>query len=62
MVLQKKKKKSKQWRSSELTWSIHMTHKSLDRAGKANARDFSYITHDQLIALVEFDLTQNNEC
>ena len=54
--------KRKEWHSSELTWSIHRTHKSLDRAGKANARDLLLITHNQLISLVEFNLTQNDKC
>ena len=52
----------KRWRSSELTWSIHKDHRRLDRAGKVCAQRFRYVTHDDLIRLVEFDLTSNNHC
>ena len=50
------------FRSSELTWSIHKDHRRLDRAGKACAQGFRYVTHEDLIRLVEFDLTSNNRC
>ena len=52
----------KKWRSSELTWSIHKDHRRLDRAGKACAQGFKYVTHEDLIRLVDFDLTSNNRC
>ena len=54
--------KKKKWRSSELTWSIHKDHMKLDRAGQACAKGFRYVTHEDLISLVEFDLTSNNRC
>ena len=38
--------KRRQWRSSELTWSIHRTQRSLDRVGRATARYFTYVTHE----------------
>ena len=52
----------KRWRSSKLTLSIHKDHKTLDRAGKACAQRFRYVTHEDLIRPVEFDLTPNNRC
>ena len=45
-----------------MTWSTHRTTKKLDRVGRATARDFWFLTHDPLIAMVEFDLTHNNKC
>ena len=51
----------KKWRNSELTWSIHKDRK-LDRAGKACAKGFRYVTHEDLVRLVDFDLTSNNRC
>ena len=54
--------KKKKWRSSQLTWSIHKDHRKLDRVGQACAKGFRYVTHEDLISLVEFDLTSNNRC
>ena len=42
--------------------SIHGTHKEIDGASKANAHHFWYMTYEQLITQVEFDLIKNNKC
>ena len=49
-------------RATELVWSVNHTHKRLDRAGKANAKGFKWITHEELTNLVLFELEQNNRC
>ena len=41
-------------------WCVHHMHSALDRAGKANASRFRYITHQQLTAIVGHELGNNN--
>ena len=45
------------WRMNEVVWSIHHSHKKLDRAGKASAHGFRYIQQDSLNTLVRHDLS-----
>ena len=52
----------KPWKAKEHVWSIHATNRKYDRAGKATAKSFRYISHEDLEALVSFDLLQNNFC
>ena len=36
------------------------TPKKLDRAGKASAKSFMYISHSRLVEIVEWDLIKQN--
>ena len=47
---------------TEVVWSIHHSHKKLDRAGKVSAHGFHYIQQDSLNTLVQHNLSQNNAC
>ena len=52
----------RRWRMAEVIWSVHHMHSALDRAGKATATGFKYITHQQLTAIVGHELSKNNAC
>ena len=52
----------RRWRMSEVVWSVHHMHSTLDSAGKASAYGFRYITHDQLRSIVQHELSNNNAC
>ena len=54
--------KRRKWRASQLIRIINHSHKSLDRAGKANAAGFKWISHQDLTDLVLFELEQSNRC
>ena len=41
---------------------MHHTHARLDRAGKANSQGFRSVSHADLFAIVEQELTRNNGC
>ena len=50
------------WQMSEIVWSVHHMHSALDRAGKATASGFRYITHDRLCSIIAHELENNNAC
>ena len=52
--------KRRRWRSQEIVWSIHRESKRLDRAGQANSGKFWFLTNDELIKKVKFELRHNN--
>ena len=54
--------KKRRWHMTEVVWSIHHSHKNLDRAGKASVQGFRYMLQDSLNTLVWHDLKQNNAC
>ena len=47
---------------TEVIWSVPHVYSALDRAGKATASGFRYITHQQLTANVSHELGNNNAC
>ena len=55
-------KTQRKWRATQMCWSIHKTDKTMDRAGKATDFNFSVITHEDLIQLIEFSLCRDNFC
>ena len=50
----------RRWGASEIVWSVHRDCKHLDKAGKAASSAFWHISHDELIQLVQFSLTEDN--
>ena len=52
----------RRWRMSEVVLSVHHMHSTLDRAGKASAYGFRYITHGQLCSIVQHELSKSNAC
>ena len=52
----------RRWRMAEVIWSIHHMYSALDRAGKATASGFRYITHQQLTEIVSHELGNNDAC
>ena len=51
-------RKKEQWRAQETVWSIHKDNSAHDHVGMGQHTRFEYITQEQLVALVEFSLTQ----
>ena len=52
--------KRKKRRMSEIEWSIHKDSKQLDRAGRAKAEKFWYITHGMPSETISFEMHCNN--
>ena len=46
--------------ASSIIWSIHRDSKALDRAGKATSASFWHFSHEELIGIVNFSLTEDN--
>ena len=54
--------KKRRWKMEEIVWSIHKESKALDRAGKACAKGFWYVSHSALEKTLAFELMENNMC
>ena len=54
-------KSKRQWRSTQMCWSVHKTE-SMDRAGKATICNFSLISHVELVEFITFCLWSDNFC
>ena len=52
----------RQWRATQMCWSVHKIDKSMDRAGKATNYNFSVISHVELIDRISFSLCRDNFC
>ena len=52
----------RQWRSTQMCWSIHQTDKAMDRSGKATDYNFSVISHAELVDLITFSFCSDNLC
>ena len=52
--------RKRRWRAGDLVWSIHRECSKMDRAGKAASQSFRFISHQQLMDIVRFDLTEQN--
>ena len=52
--------KRRKWRMTDIEWSIHKDSKMLDRAGRAKATKFWYITHAQMSDTITFEMHCNN--
>ena len=46
--------------ASSIVWSVHRDSKALDRAGKAVFASFWNFSHEELISIVSFALTEDN--
>ena len=44
----------KEVKAAELVWSVHRDTNKLDRAGKASAKSFMYISHSRLVEILEW--------
>ena len=55
-------KSKRQWRSTQMCWSIHKTNKAMDRSRKATDYNFSVISHAELVDLITFSLCSDNFC
>ena len=52
--------KRRKWRMTDIECSIHKDSKMLDRAGRAKATKFWYITHAQMSDTITFEMHCNN--
>ena len=52
----------RQWRATQMFWSIHKYDKCLDRCGKANAYNFDVISHEELTSMIRFCLQEDRFC
>ena len=52
----------RQWRATQMCWSIHKTDRSMDRIGKASDYNFSVVSHVEIIDLLTFSLRRDNFC
>ena len=50
----------RRWGALDIVCSVHHDYKHLDRAGKAASFAFWHISHDELVPLVQFSLTEDN--
>ena len=52
----------KRWRGDEVVQSLHCGNKKSDRARRVTNASFNILPRAQLVDLVLFDLTENNQC
>mmetsp|Transcript_95376 Transcript_95376/g.164591 ORF Transcript_95376/g.164591 Transcript_95376/m.164591 type:complete len:468 (-) Transcript_95376:63-1466(-) len=52
--------KRRRWGAEDLIWSVHRECSKMDRAGKAAAQSFHFVSHQKLMDSIRFDLTEQN--